>query len=168
MELLKIAIAAVLVACAPDVRQEIDTPGCDLAVRFDEETREAGAQALARINAATGCDVHEDVQGVPVGAEKVLVNEDGSQACGQTSIARYSDGVLAYVEKIQLSTSVDGCNSREATLIHEILHAMIATSDVHAPDGVFHSHSGNGELINGATLETVCAHMDCPAFVPEL
>lgn len=161
-------VAGTCVSCLPaDGRQEMDAPGCDLTVRFSNETRDAGRLALARVNETTGCDVHEDIEGVPVSTEKVLVNEDGSPACGQTSVARYSDGVLAYVEKIQLSTEVDGCNSDEAILIHEIFHAMLATSDVHAPDGVFHSHSGNGELINASTLETVCAHMDCPSFSPE-
>jgi len=151
----------------PPDRPEMDAPGCELRVHFDAQTLDAGQLALARINAATGCEVEEDEAGVPVTADVLLFNEDGTEACGQTSIARYSDGVLAYVEKIEIATEVDGCNSMEAIIIHEVFHAMLATEHDHAEGGVFHAVSGNGESINEATLTKVCTHIVCPSFSPE-
>lgn len=171
--LLGLTIGVVISACQAcawvpdDGRQEIEEPGCELRVSFGPETLEAGLHAIARINAATGCAVEASEEGVPVEVLSTMTTDDGEPACGGTLIARYKDGALHSIPKIQVATSVANCNSLEAILVHEIFHAMAATNDAHSASGVFHANSGNGELIDEATLETICSHIDCPAFVPE-
>lgn len=154
-------------ACAGSGREEIPTPGCQLSVYFEPQALDTGLAALARINAATGCEIEAADEGVPLSLVETLELASGEPACGQTSIARYSDGALHDVVEMEVATQVGGCNSLEAIIIHEVFHAMIATSDVHSEGGVFDAFSGQGELINEATLATVCAHMECPSFRPE-
>ncbi len=171
--LLGLTIGAIIGACQAcawvpdDGREEIEAPGCELIVSFGPETLELGIRALERINAATGCDVRASEEGVPVVAMATMTTDDGEPACGGTLLARYKDGALHAIEEIDVATGVANCNSMEAVLVHEIFHAMAATNDAHSASGVFHAYSGNGELIDSATLETICSHIVCPAFVPE-
>ncbi len=155
------------VACAPADRVELEAPGCELRVHFSPETVEAGTAALARINRATGCDIEDVEDGVPVVLRDSMVDAEGDALCGGTTIARWKNGALESVRLVEVTEGHAGCNSLEAIIIHEVIHGMIATNDEHAPDGVFHSHSGHGESLNEASLVTVCSHMACPSFFPE-
>lgn len=143
--------------------------GCELGVRFSDETRQTGEAAIARINAATGCEIHEAEDGVPVVQVSEALDAEGDAVCGTTTIARQrSTGAFIRVTGIEVSSAVDGCNSAEAIIVHELFHAMLTTSNVHAQSGVFAEFSGNGESINEDTLLEVCTHMVCPSFSPEL
>lgn len=158
-------ICGLFVACAAP--PEPEGTGCETRVHFSPEAAEVGEAALARINAATGCEVEAADDGVPV--ELVPAAMDGDKAqCGTTIIERRTrTGEFIRVRNIEVSTDVDYCNSREAVVVHEIFHAMLGTSNVHAEHGVFAEVSGNGESIDESTLMTVCAHMACPVFNPE-
>jgi hypothetical protein len=156
--------AALLFACAGQ-REGTDPPGCDLQVELSPELRDVGRAALERVNAATGCWVTDSPGGVPVRAVSVAIGSAGDPVCGNAAIARLRGEWYANVS-IEVSTEVDGCMGVEATIAHEVLHAMIGGNGIHSESGVFAAKADVYRL-DGSTLETVCSHMTCPVFSPE-
>ncbi len=158
-----------LAGCASnDGRDVIDAPGCELTVSFEPGLDAAGARALERVNAATGCAVHQAPGGVPVKAVPASYAPDGDEACGQTYIAAYSDGALHGIVGIQLSTDVGGCPPTDTVLVHELFHAMTGTrNEGHSADGVFAARAAVNAVIDSTSLDAVCSRVFCPAEAVE-
>lgn len=166
---LTVLLGALAFGCAGSGLQPIDAPGVELTVHFAPDVRDAGLRAMARINAATAGHLVEAIDGVDVDGVEQAYGNDGDAVCGATEITWYAEThELVQVGPIEVTTGgALRCNSLEATIIHELMHAMMGTSGVHADSGVFHAFSGHGELLNEDSLGTLCENVYCPAFIPE-
>lgn len=142
-----------------------DIPGCGLPLVFDGTSRDFGRRAVVRMNAATGCHLHEASNGVPVSLVPVVRDEQGVPVCGGTTLVFYN-GEFAYVESIRISTQVPGCVDADNVALHEFIHAMTGGRALHSKRGVY-AGTGGGYLLEETSLAALCEHVACPRFVPE-
>jgi hypothetical protein len=111
--------------------------------------------AAARWSAATGCDIRVEAGGVPVQLVLSIKRPDGSDTPG---------AVTADLSLVEIHQKARGAQ-RTRTVLHEMGHALGA-GHVHA-HGVMSDTAPFDAVIDAPSLEEVCAHLACSAFVPE-
>lgn len=126
-------------------------------------------RVAARWEAATGLPIVVGDDGVPVRRAPMVAGADN---CGETGVRWTTPSRIAWVH---LSDSPDPrCPSAEATLMHEVGHAvcerqlMGAPADkCHTDRGLMSGHGLNTWCIDAESLANVCSYQDCTLFRPE-
>lgn len=111
--------------------------------------------AAERWSAATGCAVEASDAGVPIDIVASIVRPDGTQAPGVTSEER---------DRIEVNVRCR-VGQRASVVLHEMGHAL--GGDHVEGDGVLSGEKGRRDVIDAASLASVCSRLDCPEFNPE-
>jgi hypothetical protein len=122
--------------------------------------------AVDRLVAATG---RTDIAVAPGGVPIELVDDvqvAGHSACGGT-FERLLDGTFFTQIRRDPPARPDFCMNRSSTILHEAIHAL-APDSVHSDSGIFTSNANRDDRLDSASLEALCAEIDCPIFAPEL
>jgi hypothetical protein len=131
------------------------SPPCHVAFSPDEALLPDVETAASRWAAATGCAVEVSDAGVPVVIVASIARPDGSQAPGWTSDER---------DRVEVNVRC-GAAQRASATFHELGHAL--GGDHVETDGVLSGQKGRRNVIDSASLASVCSRLDCPAFNPE-
>lgn len=111
--------------------------------------------AAARWSAATGREIVVGEGGVPVQLVLAIKRPDGTDTPG---------AVTADLSLVEIHQKARGAQ-RTRTVLHEIGHALGA-GHAHT-HGVMSDAAPFDAVIDAASLEEVCAHLACTAFIPE-
>lgn len=124
------------------------------AVRFSPEPALVGAtnSAASDWSQATGCAITVGAGGIPVVLADSIPDDDGAEHQGATSAAR--DLIRIH----RLTTR------RYHVMLHEMGHAL--GGDHVATDGALSGSPGYRNVIDEASLGSVCARLPCLAFSP--
>jgi hypothetical protein len=139
----------------PPERAIYSPPSCHVAFSPDEGLLPDVELAAERWSAATGCDIDVSDAGVPVTIVASIVRPDGSQAPGWTSDER---------DRVEINVRC-GTAQRTSATFHELGHAL--GGDHVESDGILSGQKGRRDVIDEASLASVCSRLDCPAFNPE-
>lgn len=141
----------------------------DLAVSPVPELEQGVQSAADRIEAATGIRIPVQAGGLPVYLQDTVWLGD-AEICAAT---RYRNEVAF---KIEVSARREGlirpgggptsCASKSIDEVHELLHLVLGSDDIHSLTGVFKS-GANDDTINAEVLEVVCSRVACSTFAPE-
>lgn len=154
---------------------ENDPSGLQLFTR-DPALYDASLRALQRIQAAigepglslaapevaAGCEPHRDGCGFELSSDDVVRchgNPEPALACTSLAGGGKTLGVTMHAE-----LSGDELENR---VIHELFHVITLNRAKHSADGLFMEYSVGHERISPGTLESVCAHFPCEAFIAE-
>lgn len=127
---------------------------CSAAFAPDEALRGDVAAAGARWAAATGCSIEVSDVGIPVLIVASIVRPDGTQAPGMTTPAR---------DRVEINVRMRG-ERRASSVFHELGHAL---GGDHTASGILSGEKTRADVIDAASLASVCARLACPAFIPE-
>jgi hypothetical protein len=120
-----------------------------------EALRPDAEMAADRWGAATGCAIDVGDAGVPMLIVAGIRRPDGTQAPGWTSDER---------DRIEINVRV-GAAQRPSTVLHEMGHAL--GGDHVGSHGVLSGEKGRVDVIDAASLASVCSRLDCPVLSPE-
>ena len=157
MALLALLPLACQVASNPVDPASADPAECRISFDPQEALLTETADAAERWSRATGCTLDIAEGGVHVQLWLRIDKADGSQAPGSTSEDLRNVYVHAQASQQQ----------RARTVMHEICHVVGIGGDHVDTDGVCSGRPGRRDIIDAASLEAVCAHLPCLAFVPE-
>jgi hypothetical protein len=148
---------------------DIDVPpgrefGCEMLFSPDAESLAITQEGAARWGNATGCSFRVGEGGIPVTMTDNLQNNAGRSACGYTRMF-YQVKPTRKIMGINFIQIDRECPTQQATMLHELAHAMAPAAD-HTKDGLF-AESATVDFIDEVSLSAVCEHLECKAFQPE-
>lgn len=140
----------------PERAAYLPDPYCFVAFSPDEALRLATEEWAARWSVATDCDIVVADGGIPVQLALSIERPDGTQAPGVTSEAR---------DLIQINAR-SRFEQRARSVGHEMGHAL--GGDHTGSDGVLSGARQRRDVIDLASLDSVCRSLACGAVSPEV
>lgn len=130
---------------------------------------------LARWSAATGREITEAQDGIPVMWQESIpsalldpVTGEHLEDCARTEVSGFLGHTL-WTQEIRIDpTPPRGCPEPRVTLLHELEHALAPMAKHVAVDSLFAPSTGPVDRpIDDAALTRLCESFPCEAFAPE-